>query len=75
MNRDDHFVNGSTLMKDSVVGFKNKIIGPRAYEGLHQFLRRTYRALRQGGELPVTHAEMDRTSRLIDALLSEGNRF
>jgi hypothetical protein len=46
-----------------------------AYEGLATFLGRTYAALSSGSEPPVTFRDMDRASRLVDALLDEGNRI
>jgi hypothetical protein len=44
------------------------------YEGLKTFLGHVYESLRTGNEPPVTYADMDRASRLIDALLDEKNR-
>jgi hypothetical protein len=44
------------------------------YEGLHTFLGRVYAALRDGGEMPVGFDDIDRTLRLVDELLEEGNR-
>jgi hypothetical protein len=41
------------------------------YEGLATFLDRTYAALRAGKEPPVTFADMDRASRLIDAMVAQ----
>jgi hypothetical protein len=43
-------------------------------EVLATFLRRTYAALREDREPPVTYDDMDRASRLVDALLEERNR-
>jgi hypothetical protein len=62
------------MMKAAVGGFRNKVMQHTPYEGLGTFLGRTYDALRTGGEPPVTYADMDRASRLIDALLDENNR-
>jgi predicted dehydrogenase len=70
----NHFVNGASLMKSSVVGFRNKVMQKTPYEGLHTFLRRTYAALAEGAEPPVTYDDMDRASRLVDALVDEANR-
>jgi predicted dehydrogenase len=44
------------------------------YEGLERFLHRTYEALQCGDEPPVTFDQMDRTTRLIDAMLAPENR-
>jgi predicted dehydrogenase len=71
----NQFVNGFGLAKASVVGFKNKVMQHTPYEGLATFLDRTYAALQAGAEAPVTFDDMDRTSRLIDALLDERNRM
>ena len=70
----NHLVNGASLVKSSVVGFRNKVMQKTPYEGLQTFLRRTYAALAGGTEPPVTFQDMDRASRLVDALLDEGNR-
>ena len=70
----NHFVNGASLVKSSVVGFKNKVMQKTPYEGLQTFLRQTYAALAEGKEPPVTYEDMDRASRLVDALLDEANR-
>jgi predicted dehydrogenase len=70
----NHFVNGASMVKSSVVGFRNKVMQKTPYEGLQTFLRRTYAALAAGTEPPVTFQDMDRASRLVDALLDEGNR-
>lgn len=70
----NQFVNGAALVKSSVVGFKNKVMQKTPYEGLQTFLRQTYAALAEGKEPPVTYDDMDRASRLVDALVDEGNR-
>ena len=70
----NHFVNGASLVKSSVVGFTNKVMQKTPYEGLQTFLRRTYAALSDGTEPPVTFEDMDRASLLVDALLDEKNR-
>ena len=71
----NHFVNGASLVKASVVGFRNKVMQKTPYEGLRTFLERTYSALAENREPPVTYSDMDRASRLVDALLEERNRF
>lgn len=45
------------------------------YEGLQRFLAETYDALIWGGEPPVTFDDMDRVSRLVDAMLCAKNRI
>lgn len=71
----NHWANGLDMMKSAVRGFRNKVMQQTPYEGLWTFLGRTYDALREGREPPVTYADMDRASRLIDALLDEKNRI
>lgn len=70
----NHFVNGASLMRSSVVGFRNKVMQKTPYEGLQTFLGKTYGALAAGTEPPVTFDDMDRASRLVDALVDEKNR-
>ena len=70
----NQLANGVTLMKSSVSGFRNKVLQKTPYEGLRTFLDQTYDALRSGKEPPVTFDDMDRSSRLIEALLDEANR-
>jgi predicted dehydrogenase len=71
----NHWVNGLALMKASVRGFRNKVLQRTPYEGLGKFLSRTYAALADGGEPPVTYGDMDAASRLVDALVEQGNRI
>lgn len=71
----NHWVNGREMMKAAVRGFRNKVMQHTPYEGLKQFLSRSYEALRTGTEPPVTYNDMDRASRLIEALLDEKNRM
>jgi predicted dehydrogenase len=70
----NQFVNGVELVRSSVRGFKNKIMQVTPYEGLQTFLHRTYTALQTGAEPPVTFDDMDRVSRLVDALLDPANQ-
>lgn len=70
----NHFANGASLMRSSVVGFRNKVMQKTPYEGLQTFLRHTYGALAAGTEPPVTYQDMDRASRLVDALVDDRNR-
>ncbi|MFA9479098.1 Gfo/Idh/MocA family protein [Phycisphaerales bacterium AB-hyl4] len=49
-----------------------KVLGRwSAYEGLHRFIEQTYHALALGNAPPVTFADMDAASRLLDALLQQ----
>ena len=70
----NHFVNGKDLMGASVRNFRNKIMQRTPYEGLHRLLDQTYAALLNGSHPPISFEDMDRTSRLVEALLAEGNQ-
>jgi len=52
-----------------------KVRNRTAYEGLATFLRLTYEALQNGGAPPVRFEDIDRTSRLVDAMLAEENQL
>ena len=67
-------VNGVELARAGFRGFRNKVMQRTPYEGLGTFLGRTYAALQSGAEPPVTFADMDGVSRLIDALLAAENQ-
>jgi predicted dehydrogenase len=71
----NHVANGWSLVTAGVVGFWNKVMQVTPYEGLQRFLAETYDALAFGGDPPVTFDDMDRVSRLVDALLCEKNRI
>ena len=71
----NQFANGATLDQGRASGvLRNKIMQKTPYEGLRTFLDQTYDALLDGHEPPVTFDDMDRASRLIEALLDEANR-
>ncbi len=53
----------------------SKIRNRTAYEGLDLFLRQTYEAMAAGSKPPVGFEDMERCSRLIDALLARENRL
>jgi predicted dehydrogenase len=71
----NHFLNGSNLIGATFTNFRNKIMQRTCYEGLHLLLDKTYTALIEGKEPPITFTDMERTNRLINALLSEENRL
>jgi predicted dehydrogenase len=71
----NHLAGGYELITAAAAGFRNKIMRHTPYEGLNTFLSRTYESLRDGSEPPVTYADMDGASRLIDLLLDEKNRM
>jgi predicted dehydrogenase len=70
----NHIVNGISLFAAGIKGFGNKVLQKTPYEGLTTFLRETYRAFAAGTQPPVTYEDMDRASRLVDALLAEANQ-
>jgi predicted dehydrogenase len=70
----NHWLNGYELMRCSVRNFSNKIMQQTPYEGLHRLLDQTYAALMAGNPPPVSYEDMERASRLVDALLEEKNR-
>jgi hypothetical protein len=70
----NQFANGVELARASVRGLRNKIMQRTPYEGLGTFLDKTYAALQAGTEPPVTYDDMDKVSRLIDALLDTDNQ-
>jgi predicted dehydrogenase len=70
----NHWINGVELIKRSVGNFNRKIMQRTPYEGLHGLLDRTYTALLNGEPPPVSYEDMERTSRLVDALLAEENQ-
>lgn len=71
----NHLAGGYELITAAAIGLRNKIMRHTPYEGLNTFLSRTYESLRDGSEPPVTFADMDGASRLIDLLLDEKNRM
>ena len=71
----NQFANGVDLARSSVRGLRNKVMQRTPYEGLGTFLGQTYAALSTGAEPPVTFADMDGVSRLIDALLAADNQI
>jgi predicted dehydrogenase len=71
----NHFAGGCSLVGASASGFANKVMQKTPLEGLGTFLDRTYEALRQNTEPPVSYDDMDRTSQLVDALLDKENQI
>lgn len=66
---------GWDLTTAGIRGLRNRVMQRTAYEGLQTFLSLTYDALCRGEEPPVSFADMDGASRLIDAMLDEANRI
>lgn len=69
----NQIANGGSLLRAGVVGLRNKVMQKTPLEGMRVFLQRTYEALADGSEPPVTFADMDRASRLLDALLQRSH--
>lgn len=62
-------------MGASFRNFRRKIMQQSSYEGLYRLLDLTYEALINGTQPPISFTDMERTSRLIEALLAEENRL
>lgn len=71
----NHFINGCDLVGASLTNFRNKIMQKTVYEGMHRLLDNTYDALINGKAAPISFDDMERTNRLVNALLSETTRF
>lgn len=71
----NHFINGCDLIGASFTNFNRKIMQKTPYEGMHRLLDETYEALIDGKEPPISFQDMERTNRLVNALLLEANRF
>jgi predicted dehydrogenase len=59
---------GKTIRRAALATLLRKFKGPGAYEGLWELLARTYRALADGSELPVTASHILEVNRMVDAL-------
>jgi len=70
----NQWVNGVGLMKASIGNFKDKLMQNTPYHGLHRFLEQAYEALLHDDEPPIGYEDMDRVSRLIDAMLDGVNQ-
>ena len=66
---------GLELTRAGLAGFRNKLLQKTPYEGMKTFLSGTYAALRESSDPPVGFDDMDRSSRLVDALLDDDNRI
>jgi predicted dehydrogenase len=62
---------GWHLMRSSGRNFLDKLQQNSSYEGLARFLESAYRAINGDADPPVTFEDMDRVSRLIDALVTQ----
>ncbi|MEM8806930.1 MAG: Gfo/Idh/MocA family oxidoreductase [Cyanobacteria bacterium P01_G01_bin.38] len=70
----NQFVGGLGLCTSSLQNFRNKVMQKTPYEGLHRLLDKTYQALSENSPPPISYADMDKVSQLVDALLEEKNR-
>jgi len=59
---------GKTIRRAALATLLRKFKGPGAYEGLWEFLARTYRALAERSALPVTASDVLEVNRLVEAL-------
>ena len=71
----DQHLAGRELKRAARRNFVSKLRRKTPYEGLHTFLDRTYRALHDRTDPPVSYDDMDRTLQLSEALLDEANRI
>jgi len=58
---------GRTVRRAAVATLLRKFKGPGAYEGLWELLARTYRALREGADLPVAANDVIEVNRMVEA--------
>ncbi len=71
----NHVANGVGFVRDGVTNFGRKLLQQTPYHGLHRMLDETYRAMREGGPLPVTTGDMLAAARLVDHLLDDEVRL
>lgn len=71
----NQFANGWTFMNASFTNFRRKLLQKTPYEGLHSLLEQTYQALQEDKPLPISFEDMDKTSRLVNALIAEENHL
>lgn len=65
---------GKTIRRAALATLLRKFKGPGAYEGLWEFLARTYRALADGSALPVTTSQVLEVNRMVEALKPKEQR-
>ena len=70
----NHFASGCELIGATFTNFHRKIMQKTPYEGLHRLLDKTYEALIDHKAPPISFEDMERTNRLVNALLLEVNR-
>ncbi len=65
---------GKTIRRAGLATLLGKFKGPGAYEGLWELLGRTYTALADGSELPITASQVLEVNRMVEALKPEEQR-
>jgi predicted dehydrogenase len=58
---------GKTIRRAALATLLRKFKGPGAYEGLWELLTRTYRALGEGTDLPITASDVIEVNRMVEA--------
>jgi predicted dehydrogenase len=71
----NHMINGLSLLRASVAGFRSKVMQRTPLEGVGTFLGRSYQSLLESTPPPVTFEDMDDVSRLVDRLLDGEHRL
>jgi predicted dehydrogenase len=66
--------DGWRLAAGGVRALGDRLVGGGGFEGIQVFLTQTYRALREGGEPPVTAKDIRDTSTLVEAMLPDRSR-
>lgn len=64
----DGITESRDVLKGTTAGFWRKLGGVSSYDGLHELLARTYRALEMHAPPPISLEEIDETARLVDQL-------
>jgi predicted dehydrogenase len=64
---------GKAIRRAAVATLLRKFKGPGAYEGLWELLARTYRAMNDGTEVPVTTEQVLEINRLVESLKPKEN--
>jgi hypothetical protein len=59
---------GRDIRRAALATLLRKFKGPGAYEGLWEFLARTYQALATEASLPITATDVIEVNRMVDAL-------
>jgi predicted dehydrogenase len=59
---------GKTIRRAAMNTLLRKFKGPGTYEGLWEFIARTYRALAHGSKLPVTASDVMEVNQMVEAL-------